>query len=170
MANDQRSFEALYRRHARATFVVSLSILRDSNVAETVAQETWLALWRRRNAVRIHGESLLPWLLVTSRNLSLKYLRDNKSRLNDRVIDVATAVAIHTDPLVAVEQQDLRSFIDRELRTLSAIDRSIYELCLVEGVSYEAAAHKLQITASAVKNRLFRIRGRLKKSLTEYRS
>jgi RNA polymerase sigma-70 factor (ECF subfamily) len=67
---------------------------------------------------------------------------------------------------VNVEQQVIDAeFADRILRevaTLSPLDRDIFRLCATEGYAYLAAAEELGVEHGVVRNRLSRIRTRLR--------
>jgi len=50
---------------------------------------------------------------------------------------------------------------------LSPLDRDIFRLCAAEGYAYEAAAAELGVTHGVVRNRLSRIRTRLRTVVKE---
>lgn len=62
-------------------------------------------------------------------------------------------------------RDDLRWVLD-EIERLEPIDRSVCELCLVDGVPYAEAAKQLGLSVGAVKQRVSRSRARLKKAVT----
>ena len=72
---------------------------------------------------------------------------------------------------VDVEQQvidaQLVARILREVSDLSALDREIFRLCAAEGYAYQAAAEELGVAHGVVRNRLSRIRTRLRTSVKE---
>ena len=65
-----------------------------------------------------------------------------------------------------VEQQvigaELADRIMQELAGLSPLDRDIFRLCAAEGYAYQAAAEQLGVEHGVVRNRLSRIRTRLR--------
>jgi RNA polymerase sigma-70 factor (ECF subfamily) len=67
---------------------------------------------------------------------------------------------------VDVEEQvigdDLADRILREVEGLSPLDRDIFRLCAVDGYAYQAAADELGVAHGVVRNRLSRIRSRLR--------
>ncbi|MFL0712263.1 MAG: RNA polymerase sigma factor [Microcella pacifica] len=52
-------------------------------------QDTFVTMWIRRSSITLVGQSTLPWLLTTSRYLSLNHARAAK-RLRSDSIEVAT--------------------------------------------------------------------------------
>ncbi len=57
-----------------------------------------------------------------------------------------------------------------EVGTLSALDQQIFRLCAAEGYAYDAAAAELGVTHGVVRNRLSRIRTRLRSTIEPERA
>jgi RNA polymerase sigma-70 factor (ECF subfamily) len=72
---------------------------------------------------------------------------------------------------VSVEDQviegDLAERILHEVAGMSALDRDIFRLCATEGYAYRAAAEQLGVAHGVVRNRLSRIRTRLRTVVKE---
>ncbi len=159
---DRAAFSVLFDRHSRAVFATAIAVVRDRADAEEVLSDAFLLLWRKRSAIDFFGDSLLPWLLVTARNLARNRVRtvtgslsfDDEIRLGD---------AISTEEQVA--RRDLERQLSAVIADLTALDREIVQLCLVDGLSYEQAGARLGITRSAVRNRLSRSRTTLRSQL-----
>jgi DNA-directed RNA polymerase specialized sigma24 family protein len=62
---------------------------------------------------------------------------------------------------------DLAERILREVSGLSELDREIFRLCASEGYAYQAAADQLGVAHGVVRNRLSRIRTRLRTTVKE---
>ncbi|MDA8201618.1 MAG: sigma-70 family RNA polymerase sigma factor [Chloroflexi bacterium] len=67
---DAQAFAALFDLHRDRVFRHALRLLGSWPDAEDVAASTFLELFRCRDRVREIGGSVLPWLLVTTSNLS----------------------------------------------------------------------------------------------------
>ena len=166
-AGDKEAFRALHQRHARAVFFYAFSIVRESDFAEEVTQETWLTFWARRNSISPMTTSVLPWLLVTARHKSLNRLaKARKDRLSVS-FDEAMATPDMTLAGVVVPVSDLVLFVESLIESMPEIDRKIYELCVRNGDSYDAAASSLGITHGSVRNRVYRIRKSLRSAIAE---
>ena len=72
---------------------------------------------------------------------------------------------------VDVEQQvitaGLAARIADEVAGLSDLDREVFRLCAAEGYAYQAAADELGVAHGVVRNRLSRIRTRLRTVVKE---
>lgn len=149
----------------------SLHVLGSTHEAEDITQEVFILAWAKRSSIRLADRSLLPWLLVTSRNLSLnrvKQLRRDASRTAPSSADEATQ---GTQPGADDEAANrmLRQAIDDAVDDLSLTDQTLYFLCLSEGLSYQRAAAVLGTTHGAVRNRLGRLRQSLRTTLAPQR-
>ncbi|GAA1419113.1 RNA polymerase sigma factor [Agrococcus citreus] len=165
--DDEHALTTIFRRYQRPVYWGSFSVLRSRAEAEEIAGDVFLTLWRKRQDVEIAAASLLPWLLVTARNLSLNRSRSVNRRREQRITEPEDQLpAPGTDPA----EQLLRSELEQALQAIAAVmaepDRSIYQLCLVDELTYKEAAYKLGLTHGAVRNRLSRLRARLRTELT----
>lgn len=161
------AFSELYDRHASAVHAFSRTHLPDRQDAEDTTQDVFVTLWEKRRSVVIVGQSLLPWLLVTCRNKVANRRRASmvqQRHRSDSPVDDSTA-STDSDPLLLAEQADLAAALERAVDALSETDRAVFQHCLVDGFSYEDAAHRIGVTSGAVRNRLARVRARLRDEL-----
>lgn len=156
------AFRALYRAYVRPVYWVAYGLVGNASDAEDVTQETFLVAWRKLRGLELAGESLLPWLVTVCR-----FQAANRVRAQRREREHTVGSADENLPsTVNVEQQVIdAAFADRILREvagLSDIDRDIFRLCATEGYAYQAAADELGVAHGVVRNRLSRIRTRLR--------
>lgn len=164
-AGNQAAFRALYRAYIRPVFWVAHALVGTRADAEDVAQETFLAAWRKLPGLDLAGDSLLPWLVTICR-----FQAANRVRRQQRERAHLAASADETLPAtVDVERQvvdaHLVEQILREVRTLGELDQGIFRLCAAEGYGYQAAADRLGVSHGVVRNRLSRIRTRLRSTI-----
>jgi len=161
------AFRTLYRAYVRPVFWLAHGLVGSAADAEDVTQETFLVAWRKLPSLELVGDSLLPWLVTICR-----FQAANRIRRLQRERQHSAAVADETLPsTVDVEQQvidgELAERILQEVAGLSPLDRDIFRLCAAEGYGYQAAADELGITHGVVRNRLSRIRTRLRTVVKE---
>lgn len=163
---DQSAFRKLYRAYVRPVYWIAHGLLRDRADAEDVVQETFVVAWRKLPGFELAGESLLPWLSTICR-----FQAANRMRIQRRDRERSAELADDLPATVDVEQQvigrDLAARILAELEGMSEIDREIFVLCASEGYSYQAAAEHLGVEHGVVRNRLSRLRTRLRTALEE---
>lgn len=163
---DKDAFGELYDRHIRAVYWQAHSIVRDAAQAEDVAQDTFITMWRKRETITPVDSSVLPWLLTTSRYTALNALRSAQRRGTDALDDQTPDLR---DVEKDVEAHWAAAEISQAVAALSPIDQQVYELCIEQELTYEQAARALGINHGSVRNRLSRIRSRLRTDLRAVR-
>ena len=161
IARDPRAFGDLFDRHSSAVYRFAYSLTHDHTEAQELVQETFVTTWKRLADIRLAGDSMLPWLLVTTRNHAKNLHRSHQRNdmlpldelIKSRATDAATA------------QEDARQELDwvfEAVRKLGETDQRIVELCLYEGRSYKEAAMQLGLSVTGVTKRVERTRARLR--------
>lgn len=158
----EHAFQALYRAYARPVYWIAHRLLGDSSDAEDVVQETFVVAWRKLPDLELASDSLLPWLATICRFQSANRMRAQR---RDRehtgaVVDEQLPATVDIEQQV-IDAEYVRLIAD-EIAGLSETDREILRLCAAEGYAYSAAADQLGIPHGAVRNRLSRIRTRLR--------
>lgn len=163
---DRVAFGRLYDRHVRPVYWQTYSVLRDDREAEDATQDVFVTTWNKIRTIGLVDESVLPWLLVTARYTALNARRTRGRRrsgeLDDRLADDRTVED-------EVEAGIVRAEIEKAVAALSAVDRRLYDLCVAGDHTYEAAARELGVSHAVVRNRLSRLRTRLRADLRSIR-
>jgi RNA polymerase sigma-70 factor (ECF subfamily) len=169
-AGDRVAFGQLYDRHVRPVYWQAYSVLRDDREAEDVTQDVFVTTWKRIRSITLVDESVLPWLLVTARYTALNARRGRERRRATALDDGLTSgLAASNGVEDEVEAGLVRAEIDKAVATLSPVDRRLYELCVAGDHTYEMAAGELGVSHAAVRNRLARLRSRLRADLRSMR-
>lgn len=165
-SGDHQAFRKIYNRHFKAVAWIALRFLGSRELSEDAAQATFIVLWEKSQGIQLVGSSLMPWLATVCRH-QCRNLQKRERRRNHTSIDDVPHLSHEAESLEnqAIDAALVRSLAP-ELARMSAVDREVFRLCLVNDFSYEAAAESLGITKSAVRNRLSRLRLKLRKSLT----
>ncbi len=74
-ASDPDAAAAFVARFQRRVFGVAWAVVRDDQVAQDVAQETFLRAWRHAGAFDARRGSVATWLLTITRNLAIDAVR-----------------------------------------------------------------------------------------------
>src|ERR1043166_410714 len=72
---DQAAFERLYGATRSKLYGVALRILRRSDLADAVIQETYLKIWHNAGAFDPKVASPITWMVAIARNRSLDLIR-----------------------------------------------------------------------------------------------
>ncbi|MFJ6652166.1 RNA polymerase sigma factor [Microbacterium sp. NPDC091313] len=155
------AFRTLYRAYVRPVYWIAHRLLADESDAEDVAQETFVVAWRKLPGMTLEGASLLPWLATICRLQAANRMRARaRDRARTAVLDDAVPSTIDVEKQV-VDAATVAAIL-REVSGLSELDREIFRLCAAEGYAYQAAADALGVAHGVVRNRLSRIRTRVR--------
>jgi RNA polymerase sigma-70 factor (ECF subfamily) len=158
---DETALRSLWSRHApHIDMVVKRLVGFDQDLAEDIAQEVWIQIFRALPSYR--GDSQFStWAHRIAVNRTLIALRPTK-----RLSAIETTVEEDT---ASVEMDTERSFIAASIETatakLSPGARAVFVLHDVEGYTHEEIAQELGITSGGSKSQLFKARAKLRKLL-----
>jgi RNA polymerase sigma-70 factor, ECF subfamily len=149
------SFEQLYVAYSPDVYRFANWLAGNSADAEDITSETFVRAWRNFDAVRT--ETLKAYLFTIARNIYLESLR--KDHRHD-ILDESRPDATPPAQKRLEDQSDL-DLLRRILQTLPEIDRSTFVMRVQSDLSYAEIARVLQLTESAVKVKVHRVRKRL---------
>lgn len=163
----EHAFRTLYRAYARPVYWLAHGLLGNPADAEDVTQETFLVAWKKLKGFELAGESALPWLATICRFQSANRMRMQKRDRENSVHGIDETLPDTIDIEQQVIGAELAARITAEVGGLSEIDREIFRLCASEGYGYQAAADELGVAHGVVRNRLSRIRTKLRTVVEE---
>ncbi|WP_309129395.1 sigma-70 family RNA polymerase sigma factor [Microbacterium sp.] len=166
-AGDQDAFRSIYRAYARPVYWIAHGILSSSTDAEDIMQETFVVAWRKLPGLRLASPSLLPWLATICRLQAanrLRVLRRDRANTTEAAEETLPAIVSVEDQVISAA---LAERIAVEVQLLDELDQQIFRLCAVDGYAYQSAAERLGVSHAVVRNRLSRVRTRLRGAVTE---
>lgn len=168
VAGTERSFAVLFDRHRGRIFRKAYSRVNNVHDAEDVVAMVFLEAWRSRGKVRIVDGSLLPWLLSVTTYVTLN--SDRAARRYRRLLS-KLPISPPSDPVPDLEDRLDRSEkahqLTQALRRLSAVERTVVDLCLIEELPMATVAGVLDVPIGTVKSRLNSARRKLRTQLRE---
>ncbi|HEY5266870.1 MAG TPA: RNA polymerase sigma factor [Acidimicrobiales bacterium] len=167
LGNDGDAFVAVFDQHRDRVYRHALRLTTNVHDAEDVTAGAFLELWRRRKSVRVVDDSVLPWLLVTTTNLSRNLTRGLRRY---RVLIAAlprAEVAKSAEDVALGRIEDLRTAerVRSAMSGLSSSDAALITLIMFEHFSPAQAAIALGISNGAARTRLHRARNRMTEAL-----
>jgi RNA polymerase sigma-70 factor (ECF subfamily) len=161
---DPEAFGALYDEHAPWLLLRLRQRTTDSDLADQVAQETFLVVWRDAGRFQGRGEvGAWIWGIAIRRLLDVQRGQAAQGRLagllgRRRLPDAASA---EEQALVAIEHRD----VIRALNRLAPELQMVLQATVLDGLSTREAAALLGIPPGTVKTRARRARARLRQEL-----
>lgn len=163
---DPPPFAAIVDEHGPAVYRLAKSVVRDNALAEDVAQETFIKVWKHLADFRGDG-SLRGWILRIAHNQAVSTLR----RIRDSATDPAKLPEA-SEPIAVtrvVEGRLAAAELMDAMEGLDELSRAIVVLREVEGLSYDEIATTLDVPIPTVKTRLLRARRELARHLDAWR-
>ena len=162
---DATALRALFARHQVRVFRFILRLVRNEAVAEELANEVFLEVWR--NAASFEGaSSATTWVLSIAHHRAVSSLRKRREESWDE--DAAAALPDSGDnPEVLAQKADKSTILRRCVDALSPEHKGIVDLVYYHELSISEASAVLQIPENTVKTRMFYARKRLSELLKE---
>jgi RNA polymerase sigma factor (sigma-70 family) len=165
-AGDRESFRIIFRLHMRSVYWAAFGVLQSRADSEEVMQDAFMTMWDKRMSIELVGESTLPWLVTTARYLALNRRRAEERRRRDPLDPNAELLDRALGPENAAVANEARQHIEEVMAGMPLVDQEIFWLCLVGDLSYKQAARQLGISHGSVRNRLSRLKARLRSELS----
>jgi RNA polymerase sigma-70 factor (ECF subfamily) len=163
--DDLEALGGLFDRYYTQVYRVAVAITQDSQVAEDIAQETFLRI--HRYAARIDTTlPLMPWLYRVTVNLSYTWVTRQKKRrvsledIVDRLMSPAWLAPEHL-----VEHTEMQRRVRDAIRDLPFNQRVVVVLHYLNGQNLDEIAHILECPVGTVKSRLHYARETLRQRL-----
>jgi len=173
---DMAAFEELVKRYDGKLFRIAQSVTRNREDSQDAVQEAFLKAFQHLAEFR-EASQFSTWMIRITLNQSLTKLRkrnavreyflDEESQVDGELLprDIADW-APNAEQLYWASE--LRDILTRALEEVSPISRTVFVLRDIEGLSIEQTVMAMNLSTSAVKARLWRVRLQLREHLNIY--
>ena len=174
------AFQELVRRYERPVFSLIFRMVRNRELAEDLAQDTFIKVLNNIDRYRPEFK-LSSWLFKIANNVTIDHLRrrqlatvslDGSPHAATAAEAQATSLDVESrgqSALEAIESRELGSAIEQAIGKLRPEYRSCILLRHVEGRSYEEIAATLDLPLGTVKTYIHRARHELREALEDLR-
>jgi RNA polymerase sigma-70 factor (ECF subfamily) len=153
---DADAFEVVLERHADAAFSLAYRICGRRSVAEDIAQESFLALWRSGERYDRARGSVRTWTLGIVHNRAIDALRRSGTHDRRRASDEGIEETLEAPE--RTEEQAVDSAVSSEIRgalgALPSDQRKVIELAYFGGFTHTEIASMLDTPVGTVKGRM----------------
>jgi RNA polymerase sigma-70 factor (family 1) len=146
-----KAFDQLYKKYHAPIYNNILRLLKDTDESENILQDLFITLWEKRVSIDPQ-KPIANWLFQVSYNKSVTQLKKNlKQSLAFKYIE---------DDLLLTDEKDIYfreakiKILEEALIKLSPQKRKVFDLCKIQGKSYEESARELNISKHTVKEYL----------------
>lgn len=155
---DKDALSELYDASSGQVFGLVSRIVGDRAVAEEIALDVYLQVWRGSSVHDPERGSATAWLLLLARSRAIDYLRSKAGHARGReqaLPEEYRQVADRSpDPEVAAQAGSRRSIIEGALGRLDADKRRAIELAFFGGLSHSEISERLGLPIGTVKTRI----------------
>jgi RNA polymerase sigma-70 factor (ECF subfamily) len=162
---NEDAFAALFREHYPVLVMNATRLLGERALAEEIAQDVMLELWRRRESLMLSGP-VRAYLQQATRNRALNRLRQARTAQRGEVYvrgpsesPMADAETISTELQAAAVQA---------IASLSEPQREVFEMNRTQGLTYNEIAELLGISVKSVEARMGRALKQLREALAPW--
>ncbi|UKJ07010.1 RNA polymerase sigma factor [Solitalea lacus] len=163
---DQRAFTILFNHYHHHLFIFSKKLSKSEEIALEIVQDVFLKVWTLRERLT-ELDNFGGYLTRIVRNHSLNVIRQiarkEKPSLNSSInSDDFVDTTIFDITQQKLDYNDSLKILNEALDLLAPQQRKVYQLCHIEGLKYEEAAHQMNISIETV-------RAHMKKALQKIR-
>lgn len=136
-------------------------------MSEEIVQDIYIYFWERKKDISIET-SVRSYLFRASKNKSLNYIRNEKTKLAIQERLMKMSYTDHEMPDKILDAAQLREIIETSVNTLPKKCREIYILGKEKNFSYNEIAKELDISVKTVENQMGKALKKLRELLMPY--
>ncbi len=176
-AGDESCFNYLVEKHHRAMIYFLNRMVHNQSVAEELAQEVFLRVYRSRESYRAEAK-FTTWLYRIATNLAVNHARDTRHERNAQTVyldqpdpETGTTPDVADDePSVEkrLVQDERMAAIRAQVMALPERQRMAVLMHKYQGLDYREIGDVLKLSESATKSLLFRAYQTLREKLKDF--
>lgn len=167
----QIKYNSLISQLKDKIFNYALYMVNNRMDAEDITQDVFIKLWN--NFDKINLLKVKPWVLSTTHNLCIDYLRKRKNQMNrsEEIQEHTNSDErdILSDPEISYKRNMLKERINNSIKKLPDNMKSVFVLYEIEGFKYREISQALDVPLNSVKVYLLRARKKLQEDLREFK-
>lgn len=161
VGGDTDSFRLLVERYEKPVRRMVSNLINDRHICEDIAQEVFLAAYRKLASFDPARSSFSTWLFTIARNRSINAMKKKRSESVSRPPERVNS----TGPADTLEQDELFARLDAALDALAPRHRRALVLAEFEDLSYEQIAQIEGVPIGTVRSRIHRAKEKLASAL-----
>jgi RNA polymerase sigma-70 factor (ECF subfamily) len=164
---DKEAFRFFFEKYYSDLCNLVNLYLHDPVMTEEIVQDIFIYLWEKKENIKIES-SLKSYLLKASKNRSLNYIRNEKTKLDiyNRFNEFNTETIEMPDSVMDTNQ--LRDVINAAIDSLPDRCRQIYILGKEKSMSYKEISEELGISVKTVEVQMGKALKKLRDQLRPY--
>ena len=155
---DKTALSDLYIKTSNAVYCFALSILRDTETAQDIMQETYIQVWRSAKTYKPCGKDPVPWVLGIAKYIAYAHIRTQQKHA-----EWSDSIPEPADPKNCFADSENKILANALLSKLGEDERQIVTLYITAGLKHREIAKLLDMPLSTVINKYNRSLKKLEK-------
>jgi RNA polymerase sigma-70 factor (family 1) len=152
-SGNQKAFRTLFDLFSSKVYFFAFKLLRSESMAEEVVQEVFIKIWVNRASLQ--SIDFFPSYLYTiARNYSLNVLKKVAFEEKAKVLLRQQQPTCDEETEQNIVYRDYQHILNSVIEQLPPQQKLVYSLCHNEGLKYEEAAQRLNISRLTVKSHM----------------
>lgn len=164
---DIDAFKKLYGKYIHKLIAFTLRTAKSPALAEDVVHDVFVAVWEKRDQIDPE-QSFQAYLFTIARNHLLNFIKRETHRK-----EIIEQMIGNTEPVQSSGTHERVLFNESHRLFREAVEqlpkrrKEVFELCHLDGLTYEEAADQLDITYSTVNTQMVKAREFIREYLTD---
>lgn len=165
---DAKAYDVLFKRYYTTFYKYALKNVRDTFIAEELAMDVMLGLWKNKGNVYI-DQDLQGYLYRATKNALYNHYRKKilATVSMDAVNEETTASDVKSG-YDSLQSSDLEKIYQQKLKELSPQRRKVYQMSREENKTYSEIAADLNLSVNTVENYMVASLSFFRKHLQEH--
>lgn len=146
---DKSAFSTLFNHYQKFVFSFGCKLMRSEETAEEIVQDVFVKIWEGRDKLRTI-DNFAGYLNILVRNHSFNLLRRlaHRQKVREDILIPLSEEDNSTQHII--DYRETLRILEEVLDNLPEQQRTVYSLCHLDGLKYEEAAAKMNISIATV--------------------
>ena len=166
---DEQAFDHFYQLYSLPIYRKLLKMIKVDILAEELMQDVFVRLWDKRHLIE-PGQSFKSYLYLIAQNLVHDFYRKvaREERLQSEIKAFSTELYLHTEERLFLKET--KEILDKAINQLPAQQKLVFNLCKIEGKSYEEVSDALGISTSTINGHIVKATKNIKEYMFNYQN
>lgn len=151
--NDEHAFNILYKAYSKPLYLRMLRMTKSAEDTDELLQELFIKLWDNRKSIDAE-KSFQSYLYTIAHHLVSNYFRKIASDRNLIKSLLSNAVDHYLNAQELMENKEASALLKQAVDQLTPQRKQVFQLCKLEGKSYEEAAAIMGISIATVNSHM----------------
>jgi RNA polymerase sigma-70 factor (ECF subfamily) len=152
-AGDQKAFRVIFDLYSPKIYSFAFKLTRTRSTAEEIVQEVFIKLWINRAALA--DIVFFPsYINIIARNHCFNVLKKIAFEEKARMALGQQQTELHDETEESIIYRDYQHILNKVIEALPPQQRLVYGMCHNQGLKYEEAAQRLNISRLTVKSHM----------------